>query len=81
MSQEMHIIYSKNIKGSSSIGSGPFMMSKALTWYENEKKLTNMAIDYTESFFAQSKIDDPKFLKDAAYFQVQLTMDDVVGIN
>ena len=48
MAQEMHIIYSKQIKGSSSIGSGVYMMGKAENWYEKEKKLTQMAVDYTD---------------------------------
>ena len=50
MSQQMHIIFSKHIKGSSSVGSGPYMMSKANSWYEKEPKLTQMAIGYCDKY-------------------------------
>jgi hypothetical protein len=40
MSTEMHVIYPKHIKGSMVIGSGPFMMAKAKSWYDSDKALT-----------------------------------------
>ena len=66
----MHIIYSKHIKGSSSAGSGPYMMAKAKTWYEKTPVLTQTAVDFTEEYYRENKIDDPKNLKDAPYFQI-----------
>ena len=39
MSQEMHVIYSKNIKGSFAMGSGPYMVGKAKSWYTKKDKL------------------------------------------